>query len=126
MQSRIRSGVLAAAMIAGIPAGATAHHSHAMFDHTRDVTITGTVSDFVYTNPHAFLYVDVKNDAGATVRYWIEMTNIPNMIRTGITRTTFKPGDSITVVLRPLTDGKPGGNYKRITAADGKVYSYEY
>jgi hypothetical protein len=118
--------MLAAALALGVPGIALAHHSHAMFDHTRDVTIQGTVQDFVYANPHAFLYVMVKGESGEPVRYWIEMTNIPNMIRSGITRTTFKPGDNITVVLRPLTDGNPGGNYKRITAADGKVYSYEY
>jgi hypothetical protein len=126
MQNRSQAGALAGALMLATPGAALAHHSHAMFDHTRDVTITGTVQDFVYTNPHAFLYVDVKAEAGETVRYWIEMTNIPNMIRTGITKTTFKPGDTVTVVLRPLTDGKPGGNYKRITAADGKVYLYEY
>jgi hypothetical protein len=126
MKELTRAARLAGAMMVGVSAPALAHHSHAMFDHTRDVTITGTVSDFVFTNPHAFLYVDVKAQSGEVVRYWIEMTNIPNMIRSGITKTTFKPGDSVTVVLRPLTDGKPGGNYKRITAQDGKVYTYEY
>ena len=126
MQHHIRIGALAAALTLAMPAAALAHHSHAMFDHTRDVTITGTVQEFVYANPHAFLYVLVKSESGEPVRYWIEMTNIPNMIRTGITRTTFKPGDNVKVVLRPLTDGNPGGNYKHITAADGKVYSYEY
>jgi hypothetical protein len=113
-----------AAMTAASATPALSHHSHAMFDHTRDVTITGTVSSFVYTNPHAFLYVDVRQDSGATVRYWIEMTNIPNMLRTGIKPTTFKPGDAITVTIRPLTDGNPGGNYKKIVAADGSVYTY--
>jgi hypothetical protein len=125
MRDLMRIGALSGAMICGMAAPALAHHSHAMFDHTREVTITGTVSDFVFTNPHGFLYVDVRQAGGETVKYWIEMTNIPNMIRSGITKTTFKPGDPVTVVLRPLTDGKPGGNYKKITAANGSVFTYE-
>ena len=124
MKGRVWTAVLAGAAALGASAPALSHHSHAMFDHTRDVTITGTVSNFVFTNPHAFLYVDVRQENGATVKYWIEMTNIPNMLRSGIRATTFKPGDAITVTIRPLTDGKPGGNYKKIVAADGSIYTY--
>ena len=124
MKERLWTCVLAGVMTLGISTPAAPHHSHAMFDHTRDVTITGTVSNFVFTNPHAFLYVDVKESNGGTVKYWIEMTNIPNMLRSGIRATTFKPGDPITVTIRPLTDGKPGGNYKKIVASDGSIYTY--
>ncbi|MEE8438764.1 MAG: DUF6152 family protein, partial [Micropepsaceae bacterium] len=60
---------------------ALAHHSHAMFDNTQEVTINGTVSGYVFSNPHAFLYVDVEEENGETVQYWIEMVNIPTMLR---------------------------------------------
>src|SRR5688572_2737796 len=68
--------VLAAALALGIVAPAASHHSHTMFDHTKEVTITGTVTQFVFRNPHVFLYVDAKGEDGGTVNYWIEMSNI--------------------------------------------------
>jgi hypothetical protein len=116
------TGLLAGAMALAVVSPALSHHSHAMFDHTRDVSVTGTVTEFVYRNPHVFLYVDVKSENGEMVHYWIEMSNIPNMIRRGIGQATFKPGDTVTAKVHPLRDGRPGGNYVTIVAADGKIY----
>ena len=122
MQHVTRNVLLAAALALLLGSPAWSHHSHAMFDHAARVTINGTVTEFVYRNPHGFLYVDVKNDNGETVNYWVEMSNLTNMVLRGIGRTTFKPGDRITVNLHPLKDGRPGGSYVTITAADGKIY----
>ena len=113
---------LAAGIALGAVAPVVAHHSHTMFDHTKEVTVAGTVTEFVFRNPHVFLYIDVKSDTGETVNYSVEMSNIPNMIRRGIVQSTFKPGDKVTVNLHPLKDGRPGGNYVTIVAADGKTY----
>jgi hypothetical protein len=99
-----------------------AHHSHAMFDTSREVTITGTVTNYSYRNPHVFLYVDVKDDNGQVVSWAVEMSNIANMQSRGIYRSTFKVGDVVTVKVNPLKDGRPGGNYTSITAADGKTF----
>ena len=115
-------GLVAGATVLGAVSPVTAHHSHAMFDHTKQVSLSGTVTEFVYRNPHVFLYLDVKSEHGEMVNYWIEMSNIPNMIRRGIGQATFKPGDKVTVKLHPLKDGRPGGNYVSIVAADGKTY----
>jgi hypothetical protein len=117
-----RIGLLAGAMTLGIAWPALSHHSHAMFDHGKEVTVTGTVTEFVFRNPHVFLYVDVKGENGDVVNYWVEMSNLPNMIRRGIGQTTFKPGDTVTVHLHPLRDGRPGGSYVTIVAPDGKKY----
>ena len=119
---RLVAGALATAVSLGAPAAVWSHHSHAMFDHSKPVTLTGTVSEFVFRNPHVFLYVDVKEPNGETVKYWVEMSNIPNMIRRGIVQGTFKPGDSVTMDLYMLKDGRPGGSYVTITTADGKTY----
>jgi len=116
------TGLLAAAMALGIVSPALSHHSHAMFDHTKQVSVSGTVTEFVFRNPHVFLYVDVKGDNGETMNYWVELSNLTNMIRRGIGQTTFKPGDKVTVNLHPLKDGRPGGSYVTIVAADGKTY----
>lgn len=115
-------GFLAVLLALGVVSPAWSHHSHAMFDHEQEVTVTGTVTEFVFRNPHVFLYVDVKNPTGEAVNYWVEMSNIPNMIRRGITPATFKPGDTVTIKVHPLKDGRPGGNYVTVTAADGKTY----
>jgi hypothetical protein len=101
---------------------ANAHHSHSMFDMTREVALTGTVTSVSYRNPHVFLYVDVKNEKGDVVSWAVEMSNISNMQTRGIYLSTFKPGDVVTVKVNPLKDGRLGGNYTSITAADGTTY----
>ena len=93
-----------------------------MFDTSREVTVTGTVTDFSYRNPHVFLHIDVKDDKGAVTSWAIEMSNIGNMQTRGIYRSTFKAGDVVTVKINPLKDGRPGGNYTSVIAADGKTY----
>lgn len=120
--SLIRSALLAGALALGAASPALSHHSHAMFDHSKEITVTGTVTEFVFRNPHVFLYVDVKSDNGEVLHYWVEMSNIPNMIRRGISQQTFKPGDKVTVNLYALKDGRPGGSYVTITTADGKTF----
>jgi hypothetical protein len=114
--------LLAGAMALGVVSPALSHHSHAMFDHTKEVSVTGTVTQWVFRNPHAFLFIDVKDENGEVVNYSIEMSNIPNMITRGFGQTTFRPGDKVTAKVHPLKDGRPGGNYVTITAADGKIY----
>jgi len=122
MNSLRLTGALAAAMTLAVSSPAWSHHSHAMFDHDKVVTITGTVSDWVFRNPHVFLYIDVKGENGETVNHWIEMSNLTNMVTRGIGKSTFKAGDKVTVNMHPLKDGRPGGSYVTIVAADGKTY----
>jgi hypothetical protein len=114
-----------AAVALGVAAPAWSHHSHAMFDHSKPATVTGTVKEFVFRNPHVYLYVDGKNDKGELVTYWIEMSNIQNMIKQGINQNTLKIGDVVTVKMHPLRDGRPGGNYETLTMADGKTFGRE-
>lgn len=116
------TGVLAASMALALSSPAWSHHSHAMFDHDKEVTVTGTVSQWIFRNPHVFLYVDAKNAAGETITYTVEMSNITNMLKVGFSATTFKAGDTVTVTLHPLADGRPGGNYIVATSADGKQF----
>ena len=114
--------VLIAAAIICFSYPALSHHSHAMFDPTVEKTITGTVTNFSFRNPHVFLYLDVKGQDGQVVSWAVEMSNIQNTLRSGIHQSTFKVGDVVTVTMNPLRDGRPGGNFTTITAADGKAY----
>ena len=116
------TSLLAAALALTSSSPAWSHHSHAMFDHDKEVTITGTVSQWIFRNPHVFLYVDAKAESGETVTYTVEMSNIANMLKVGFSATTFKAGDTVTVTLHPLADGRPGGNYIVATSSDGKQF----
>jgi len=122
MRTALSVAVAVAAVTLGSSADLGAHHSHAMFDMTREVAITGTVTAYAYRNPHVFLYVDVKGADGEVKNWAVEMSNIANMESRGIYLSTFKPGDMITVMLNPLRDGRLGGNYTSVIAADGKKY----
>jgi len=97
------------------------HHSGAMFDMSRQVKITGTVLEFNWTNPHSSFKVSVVNAAGNAEVWAIEMNSPNNLVREGWKRTTIKPGDKVTVTVRPLRDGTPGGQYVGIMLPDGKA-----
>src|SRR4029453_17534536 len=84
-RGRMRKGlsvvVCAVAVALGSSADLRAHHSHAMFDMSRDVAITGTVTAYAYRNPHVFLYIDVKGADGEVKNWAVEMSNIANIDR---------------------------------------------
>jgi hypothetical protein len=119
---RLTAVAFAGAVTLGVAQPVLSHHSHAMFDTSREVTVTGTVTSISYRNPHVFLYLDVKGDDGKVVPWAVEMSNISNMESRGIYRSTFKVGDVVRVTLNPLRDGRPGGNYTSVVAADGTRY----
>lgn len=100
---------------------AVAHHSFAMFDREKQVTLEGTVREFQWTNPHVFVQLLVKNDKGIDEEWSIEGAS-PNMLfRRGWTAQSFKPGDRVTVIMNPLRDGQRGGNFVFARLPDGKT-----
>ena len=99
----------------------SAHHSFAPFDLTKEKTITGTVSRFEWTNPHSWIWVDVPNETGGVDNWAVEGMSPNYLARRGWTRTTVKPGDKITIAVRPLRSGENGGMFVRATLADGRV-----
>lgn len=121
MTNRIRT-VLPAALLA-LAAGAApafAHHSFAMFDQRKMVTLEGTVLQFQWTNPHAFIELEVPNGARAQ-RWSIELNSPNNLTRQGWRRSSLKPGDRVSVRVAPLRNGHPGGLFLDLTKADGTV-----
>ena len=114
---------LAAVVLGGALLGsgsATAHHSFAMFDNTKDTTLVGVVKEFQWTNPHTWLQLMVDEN-GQQVEWSIEGSSPNGLARRGWTRTSFKPGDKVTVVIHPLKDGTKGGSYVKATLPDGKT-----
>ena len=109
---------LALAALASAPA--SAHHSYAMFDTAKTVTLTGSVKEYQWTNPHAWIQLLVRDPAtGKDVEWSIEMAAPTLMSRTGWTRTSLKAGDKATVVIHPLKSGQVGGAMVS-TTVDGK------
>ena len=99
---------------------AYAHHSYAMFDMQATKTITGTVKDFEWTNPHTWLWVYVTNASGGEEQWGIEGMS-PNFLgRRGWSKNTMKPGDKVSVEIHPLRNGEHGGTFLNVTLPDGK------
>src|SRR5215831_10028686 len=113
---------IAAALIAAFSIPVAAHHSFAAFDVTTQKTITGTVKEVQWTNPHIWLWVDVPNDKGGADTYGFEGMSPNFLARRGWTRTTLKTGDKITVSYRPMKDGSNGGMFMT-GQANGKLLS---
>ena len=100
--------VVAASVLAAGPV--LAHHSAAMFDFTREVTIRGTVKEFQWTNPHVVLWVNVPGkDPQKPDVWWLEMTSPGNLTRGGWNRKALNAGDKVEVDLNPLRNGGLGG-----------------
>jgi len=115
----IAIAAIIATMVAAGPA--LAHHSFAMFDQSKKVTVQGTVKDFRWSNPHVFIQLLVKNDAGIEEEWSIEMTSPEHLARVGWRPGTLKAGDKITLVLHPLRDGTiKGGQYLSGIGPDGQ------
>ena len=116
---RARSlALLAAAAALAVPA--FAHHSFAMFDNTRSITLHGKVALYQWTNPHGYLEIDAEQPGGGTRHFTLEMTSINMMSRGGWTSRTVRAGDTVTAVAAPLRDGKPGGLLLELTLPDGR------
>ena len=119
---RFPIGLLGLGLAVALGSGsALAHHSFAMFDNTRSITLHGKVALYQWTNPHAYLEVDAEDGEGGTRHYTLEMTSINMMSRGGWTSRTIKPGDVVTVIAAPLRDGQPGGLVLEVTLPDGRT-----
>ena len=110
------------AVILAVGAGrVAAHHSFAMFDTSKPLTLTGTVTDFQWTNPHVYIELDVT-EGGRGTRHWtIELGSPSILMRGGWKFNSVKKGDKVTAVVSPLRNGEPGSLLTRITLADGRT-----
>lgn len=121
-----RSLALAAALGVGaltLTGTVRAHHSFAMFDFSKTVTVKGTVKEFRWTNPHVVLIVTAAAQGADPGQDWtMELTSPGNLTRIGWTRHSFNPGDRVDLKFNPLRDGKHGGAFAEATLLDtGKV-----
>jgi hypothetical protein len=104
-----------------LPLVSHAHHSPAMFDFSKQTTLTGTVRLFQWTNPHSYIQLVVKAENGAEQEWSLEMGANVYLYNLGWRPSTVKPGDTLTVTVVPLRNGKQGGLLMQATTADGKT-----
>jgi len=102
-----------------------AHHGAAVYDTATSVTVKGNVTAWLWTNPHTFLKVDAKDDSGNAVHWVIEAAAPANLANAGWTRSTFKPGDEVVVVVEPYKNqaaSSPLGRFKGRIVINGQVF----
>jgi Family of unknown function (DUF6152) len=100
-----------------------AHHSFAMFDHEKKITVSGTLKEFEYTNPHCWLHVNVADaNTGRTLEWSFEMGSVGQVAAQGWKVDTVKPGDKITIEAYPMKDGSRGGQYLAAKLEDGRSF----
>ena len=120
-QSRIKS-IFAAILVAAAAASswpAFAHHSFAVYDRTKTLTLKGTAKSFQWTNPHCVVWVLVQPEGGGEPQEWSFETTSPGVLtRGGWTRNSIKPGDRVAVEFNPLRDGSHGGGLNSVTLLD--------
>jgi len=98
---------------------AQAHHSFSMFDRSTEMVLTGTVVRWAFNNPHSWLYMNVVDEAGVETLWSFEGSAPPSLVTRGIIGSTFEPGDTVTVMFCPLTDGRAGGAMGWVRVEDG-------
>ena len=99
-----------------------AHHGTAIsYDQDKEITLKGTVTQFVWSNPHAHILFDIKDENGATVHWAAEGSSPSNWARSGWSRSTLKAGDQITISMHPSKAGTNVGVVTKVITADGKV-----
>jgi hypothetical protein len=115
MQSFFLGGLLLISSIA------FSHHSSSGINQQGSVTVSGTVKEFRWGNPHSWIELEVVNAQGETELWNFEMNPPVFLIRQGFTRSSLKPGDKVDVTARPFFDARPGGIFRAVKLPDGTI-----
>jgi hypothetical protein len=103
---------------------AVAHHAEAMFDHSRTLSVTGTVKEYLWANPHVLIYLEITDARGRSDVSVFEGGSAIVMKRNGWTRDSLSVGDKLAISYSPRRDGKPGGMLLTATLSDGKTLGW--
>jgi len=111
-----------AAGILSVPMQVFAHHGTAVFETDKTLTMKGNVTEWDWSNPHCLLQFDVKNESGQLVHWIAETQNPAEMVSLGWGKSSFKPGDEVTVALMPVKNGRPYGRIRTVVLPDGRTF----
>ncbi|MEO6078758.1 MAG: DUF6152 family protein [Steroidobacteraceae bacterium] len=121
MRSLVARATIAAVL--GVAASlVSAHHSFAMFDQTKQVTVIGKVTEVQWTNPHVWVFLDGASIGGKRERWGVEFTSKVHLTRRNFTPDMVKVGDSVEFTVNPYRDGKSGGRFVAVKMASGEYY----
>ena len=119
MKRLSRAGAVALLLLSS--SVAEAHHSFAMFDLAKDVTVEAVIKEVQFTNPHVWLQILVPDGKGGQTEWSIESGAPGMMLRNGWKPSTLKPGDKVTLTMHPLKNGSPGGSLVSVKVPDGRT-----
>ena len=125
MRNKFATVVFVAVGLLTVSVPLFAHHGAAVYDTATSVTVKGNVTAWLWTNPHTFLKVDAKDDSGNAVHWVIEAAAPANLANAGWTRSTFKPGDEVVVLVEPYKNqaaSSPLGRFKGRIVINGQVF----
>ena len=111
----------ATALLLGIGLPAAAHHSFAIFEHSKTLTLKGTVQSFQWTNPHGYIDLEVADGPPGIDRYTLELTSINMLRRAGWKSSDVNVGDKVTAIVAPLMNGQQGGLLLELKMEDGRT-----
>lgn len=103
-----------------------AHHGNAAFDVGKRTTVKGTVTEWLWANPHCWLKFDAKDDKGEVVHWVAESNNSSDMLEKGWSSRTLKAGDNVTVTLEPVKNGRPVGRLIEVVLPNGQTLGMAY
>ena len=118
---KLKVASLAVVMAAAFTAPAYAHHSFAMFDAQKTVTLQGTVKEFEWINPHSWLRILVNDEnSGKPVLWAVELSSPGRLVTMGMRADSVKAGDAVSVTFHPMKDGTRGGQFIQAVLPGGK------
>jgi hypothetical protein len=123
---RVKSFALAAAASALLSIPAWAHHSHANYNTDAVVSVSGTITEVAWTNPHVWIYMDVMAAEGRPHKWTLEGGSPASLMRGGWQRNSMKPGDKVSVRCNPLRDGSDGCVLGFVTNINGTAMDKEF
>lgn len=115
--------LIAAFVLLAASAPLSAHHGNAAFDTTKEVTVTGVVTEWIVANPHSLVKFDVTDDQGNVVHWVVESgaASVNQARGVRLTKGLLKPGDKVTVTMMVAKNGQPVGRIHRLVLPDGRL-----
>jgi len=120
MRNNLAAILLAVVGLLAVSVPVFAHHGYAAYDTDRKVTLKGTVTRWIWSNPHCMIQLDVTDDSGHVVRWITETENPTTMSRSGWTDKSIKVGEQITVIALPVKNGNPAGRILEVVLSSGE------
>jgi len=109
MRNRLRTNPLVVVGLLAVSLPLVAHHGTAVYDTSKTITVKGTVTEYVWANPHVYVKVDAKDDTGNPAHWVLEAQNPVSQTEVGWSKNTFKPGDEVEIEVKAAKNGKPVG-----------------